>query len=129
MTTVKKTLTTNDLQVAANALFTAWEPNKNDISLQVIQMYNLIKLKKTLQEEATKLTETVTTLAEQAGGERLQNGGIKIPDEKIDEVNAALEELSKETIEIEYTPIQITGEDRIPVAIMEPLMEFIDIVE
>lgn len=129
MTTVKKTLTTNDLQVAANALFTAWESNKNNISLQVIQMYNLIKLKKTLQEEATKLTETVTTLAEQAGGERLQNGGIKIPDEKIDEVNAALDELSKETIEIEYTPIQITGEDKIPVAIMEPLMEFIDIVE
>lgn len=129
MTTVKKTLTTNDLQVAANALFTAWESNKNNISLQVIQMYNLIKLKKTLQEEATKLTETVTTLAEQAGGERLQNGGIKIPDEKIDEVNAALDELSKEIIEIEYTPIQITGEDKIPVAIMEPLMEFIDIVE
>ena len=59
----------------------------------------------------------------------MQNGGIKIPDEKIDEVNTALEELSKETIEIEYTPIQITGEDKIPVAIMEPLMEFIDIVE
>lgn len=129
MTTVKKTITTNDLQSAANALFTAWEPNKANMKLQVVQMYNLIKLKKALQEEAMKLTETVTTIAEQAGGERLQNGGFKVPDEKIDEVNNALAELGQQTIEFEYTPIQINGDDVMPIAIMEPLMEFIEIQE
>lgn len=129
MTTIKKTLTTNELQNTANALFAAWEANKNETKLQVVQMYNLIKLKKTLQEEAIKLSETVTTLAEQVGGERLPNGSLKIPDDKIDEVNEALGQLSDETIEIEYTPIQVTNEDSLPIAILEPLMEFIEVVE
>lgn len=123
------TMKANELQSIANSLIPAWENEKNNVKMQVIPMYNLIKLKKFIQDEAIKLTETVTTLAEQAGGERLPNGGIKIPDEKIKEVDEALATLSDEDIEIEYTPIKITSDDTVPMSILEPLFPFIEIQE
>lgn len=126
---VTKKITAGDLQNAANTLFTNWETSKNDIHLSSVQMYRLISLKKKLQEEAVKLSETVTALAEQAGGERLSNGGIKIPDDKIAQVNEDLAKLSDEIIDFEYSPIQVTENDNIPISIMEPLMEFIEIQE
>lgn len=115
-----------ELRSRGEILFQNWENDKQDLKINAKQLYRIIKLKALIEEELRKAQTTINTIAEQNGGQLQPEGGYKIPPEKIPTVNAQLADLAAETIDIEYTPIQIKEDDVIPADIMEALFPFID---
>lgn len=124
-----KSISANDLQAIANIIVPTWEQDKNSVRISAISMYRLIALKKKIHEEALKLAEAVTAIAENMGGQRLENGAIKVPDDKIAEMNEELARLGDEKVELEYQPIVVKEGENLPISIMEALIDFVEISE
>ena len=124
-----KTMTTGEVQMLGNTLMRLWEEKKMDIHMAPVSLYHLIGLKKTIQEHMNKIAETVSTIIEQHDGQRQEDGSLKVPPEKVDEVNLILGDLAKETIDLEYEEITIGKNDALPVELMDALFDFIAITE
>lgn len=122
-----KTFGTNKVQTMANELTKAWEEEKKEIKLSAKSLYHLIGLKKVLVDEANKITEMVRLIAEQAGATPNENGGLSIPEDKLDEVNQKLFDFAQETVDIEYDIITITEDDHVSAVMMDALFDFIEI--
>lgn len=122
-----KTFGTNKVQTMANELTKAWEEEKKEIKLSAKSLYHLIGLKKVLVDEANKITEMVRLIAEQAGATPNENGGLSIPEDKLDEVNQKLFDFAQETVDIEYDVITITEDDHVSAVMMDALFDFIEI--
>lgn len=126
---MQKTLTINEIQTIGQAFFPIWNGEQSSIKLPAKSMYRLISLKKTLENEITKIQEAVAKIAEDNGGVPKETGGYDIPDEKIADTNKALFELSRETVDIEYQPIVIAGDSELPPVLMDVLFDFLEVVE
>lgn len=122
-----KTFTAAEIRSMANALLPSWESEKHNLKVDAKTMYGIIKIKKQLEKHIVDLQETISTIAERYGGEPTQNGGYKIPDDKIEEVNKCLEGLNEQEIEIDYTPIMVKDSDSIPSSVMEVIFDFVEI--
>lgn len=126
---MKKTLTTSQVRDIGGTVFTSWEENKNGIKMSGKALYNLIAIKKQLEQKLMVIEETLGTLAAQFGGVTQENGSIKIPSEQRAEANKAFVDMGNEEIEIEYSPIILTNDSVLPVAIYEALFDFISFEE
>ena len=124
-----KSITLNQAKTISDILFANWENDKSSLKVSSITLFRLISLKNTLQNEMLKTQEALAAIAYNCGGEDQLDGTIKVPDERMPEANRALRELGDEVLDIEYSPIILREEDSIPVALMEALMEFIEIKE
>jgi hypothetical protein len=82
-----------------------------------------------LESKAEQIQDTITTLALANNGEFLESGAIKIPDDKLTEVNKKLFEFGQEEMEIEYTEIIIDEDDSIPPAILDIFFDFTKITD
>lgn len=121
-----KTITTAQVRNICEDLLPNWETERKNIQVSGRDMYSIIKIKKELEKKLGEIQETVTTLAEQSGGERQDNGSYKIPPEKIEDLNNELAAFSDEEVEIEYTPIKIKNDDVLPPVLMDCLFDFIE---
>lgn len=122
-----KEMTMGEVRIAGTTLLNNWEAERSNIRLGGRSLYNLIAIKKEFEQQVLKIQETVSTLAQNAGGEAQENGSFRIPEENIDDLNARLQELNDEVIEIEYAPIVMKDSDNLPPIFMDALFDFIEI--
>lgn len=122
---MKKTLTTGEIRAMGGDLVQNWEEVKKEIKLPGKQLFALIALKKQIQEKLVTVEETVMQLAAQFGAIPREDGAVVIPEDKRADAFEALNAFGKETIELESPEIIITGEDNLPISIIEPLFDFI----
>lgn len=121
-------MTLGEASVNGQFLMNSWNDLKADIKLKATNMYALITIRKVMQEKAQVIQEAVLEFARSAGGIE-EDGGVRIPDDKVDEVNEQLRELQKQTFNIEYKPITIGSEESLPIDLMDILYDFIVISE
>lgn len=126
---MQKTLTINDIQSIGQIFFPMWNADQKAFKLPAKGMYRLISLKKTFENEITKIQEAVAKIAEDHGGVPKETGGYDIPEDKIADTNQALLELSKETVDIEFQPILLDGDSELPPSVMDVLFDFLEVVE
>lgn len=126
---MQKTLTTAEAREIGGNLFSNWESNKGDIKLSGKALFNLIGLKKVMQEKLTTIEETLGMIASQHGGEPQQNGAIVIPEDRRADAGKALMEFGNEQIEIQYNEIVLKEVDSLPVAILEAVYDFVKFEE
>lgn len=104
-----------------------WANSKNNLKLAPKQLYNLIALKKTIENEFLKANEAIQTILEQNGCPSQGDGTYKIPEEKRDQITNQLNEISEQTIELEYNLIEIGDEDSISPELLDILFDFVQI--
>lgn len=124
-----KSMTLNEVKALGDAFFPAWEASKNDIKVSGVAQFRLVSLRKVLAEHLERANEAMVTIAHNCGGVDQQDGTIKIPDDKIPEANRALREMSEEIVDIEYSPVPFRDEDKMPMELMECLIDFLEIIE
>lgn len=78
---MNKTLTTMQVREIGGQLLSNWDEIKKDVKLSSRSLYNLIALKKCLEEKLSVIEETLMTIANQYGGEPQQDGSVRIPQE------------------------------------------------
>ena len=122
---MQKTLTTAEVRQIGAQLVMNWEAGKNDIKLTGRALYNLIALKKILENKLGVIEETLATIALQHGGQQQEDGSIMIPAETRAEANKALIEMGQETIEIDYNEIVIDDATMLPIPIFEAIFDFV----
>lgn len=115
---------TGEVREMAFAMLNVWDKARGEIKLNGRAMYNLIAIRRQINALSDTTTEAIRLLAENNGG--IQEGAnMRIPDDKIETVNAAINEMYKEEQTIEYNPIVLHDEDFLPVELMDIFFEFI----
>lgn len=114
-----------DVRQIAMELAMTWGSLKKDIHLSGTALYRLMAIKKQIDEHANLINETFRDIGLAAGGVISGEGQLRIPDEKIEEVNTQLSEVAKEEITISYAPITLREEDSLPPDLMEAFFDFI----
>lgn len=114
-----------EIRQIAIALEGLWGDIKQNLKVSGKTMYNVIALRRTLTEQAQVIQETFYTIGQNNGGTATEDGGLKIPDENIPEVNRLLNEVANTEQEISYNPIVITDNDEVPADFLELLFDFI----
>lgn len=127
MEKVTKTLKNGDIRQISFDLENQWDGLKSQIKVSGKTLYAIISIKKTLSEIGRTVAEAFFTVGQNAGGSDNGDGSMKIPDDKIDEVNTALTEIANTQTDIEYIPIILGENDSVPVEIMDLLFDFISI--
>lgn len=127
MEKVTKTLKNGDIRQISFDLENQWDRLKSQIKVSGKTLYAIISIKKTLSEIGRTVAEAFFTVGQNAGGSDNGDGSMKIPDDKIDEVNTALTEIANTQTDIEYIPIILGENDSVPVEIMDLLFDFISI--
>lgn len=122
---MNKTLTTMQVREIGGQLLSNWDEIKKDVKLSSRSLYNLIALKKCLEEKLSVIEETLMTIANQYGGEPQQDGSVRIPQENQEDAGKALVELGKEEVDIEYQEIVIDEDSSLNAMIMDILFDFI----
>lgn len=123
---MKKIFTTFELREIGGRLFSAWEQDKGNLKLSGKNTYNLLQLKKRLEEELTLIEETVTSIALKHQGTPTEEGNLLIPEECREEANKDFKDFSEKEIEISYDSIKVREEDFVPIGIFEALLSFIE---
>lgn len=130
MSKMIKTMTVNEVMGIMNILFPAWESRKGEIKIKGKPMFALVGIKKSLEKHAQASQEAFSAIAEQFGGIfNSQMGGYQIPEENQKEAQAAIAEIAKQEVEITYLPIILTGDEDVPVEIIDAIYDFVEIAE
>lgn len=126
---MKKEISLNEIQNIYAAIFQDWHRFQENIKLDPKNLYNLIKLKKTILNEVEQMQETLRNFISSIDGVTINaDGTFKIPEDKIVDTNVKLNEMGAIIVEIEYTPIKIISEEqKIPIEVMEALFDFIEV--
>lgn len=124
---MNKTLTTMQVREIGGQLLSNWDEIKKDVKLSSRSLYNLIALKKRLEEKLSVIEETLMTIANQYGGVPQQDGSVKIPQESQEDAGKALAELGKEEVDIEYQEIVVDEDSSLNAMVMDILFDFIRI--
>ena len=124
---MEKVMKNGDVRQISMDLMGSWETLKKEIRLSGTSLYRLLAIKKQLDEKANLVNDTFREVGLGAGGEILGNGQLRIPNEKIEEVNAALTEVANEEVTISYSPIKLREEDSLPPDVMEAFFDFIEV--
>lgn len=122
-----KEITMGEARVLGMTVLNNWESQISNIQLSGKALYNLIGIKRELEQCVLKIQETVSTLAKNVGGEPQDNGSFKIPEDKVDELNTQLQEFNEEKVEIQYSPVKVGEKDNLPPIFMDALFDFIEI--
>lgn len=120
-----KDFSNGEIRELGMAIQEAWNAEKNNIHASGGAMYAIVAAKRTLMTAFEDASEAVRAIAEAHGATPTQ-GGLQIPPEKVDEVNARLAELSDEKITLEYRPIKLTPADELPPTLMDIFFDFIE---
>lgn len=123
---MKKEFTINEIEGLYYNIANDWDTNIKDIKLGMRSLYNLICLKKKIEEQHLKTQETVAALFKSHGATQNEDGGLKIPEEQSQEVNQQLNNLGNEKTELEFEKIVIKEEDSFPPKFFEVLFDFIE---
>ena len=123
---MNKMMKNRDILGLGSFFMSSWDTVMADAKLGSRTLYNLIRLKKTVLPIAENVQETVIEIAKSHGGETLDNGGIKVPDDKIQEVNKIIEEFLEEEESIESPVLKVTDDDSMPSALMDAIFDFIE---
>lgn len=124
---MNKTLTTMQVREIGGQLLSNWDEIKKDVKLSSRSLYNLIALKKRLEEKLSVIEETLMTIANQYGGVPQQDGSVRIPQESQEDAGKALAELGKEEVDIEYQEIVIDEDSSLNAMVVDILFDFIRI--
>lgn len=124
---MNKTLTTMQVREIGGQLLSNWDEIKKDVKLSSRSLYNLIALKKRLEEKLSVIEETLMTIANQYGGVPQQDGSVRIPQESQEDAGKALAELGKEEVDIEYQEIVVDEDSSLNAMVMDILFDFIRI--
>lgn len=122
---MEKEFTINTIEGIYTHLIPKWNENLGAIKLKSRALYNLIGLKKTIEERHAQTQEAVVAIMKRFGAEQIENGGLKVPEDKIADTNAELMKLSEEKIKIEFSEIKVGEDDELPPELMEILFDFI----
>lgn len=123
----KKTVQLGMMAALAQVFMEHWEEEKGNIKLNGKSMYALIGLRNIAQQQYRQIQESALALARAAGGEEQPNGAVKVPDDKVDEVNNELNDIQNGDFELEYTPIIIGDNDSLPLVFMDALYDYIEL--
>lgn len=120
------TLKNGDIREIAIKMAQEWDFMKGDIRLSGVNLFRLLTLKKIIMEKGNTINEAFREVGLRAGG-TISEQGLRIPDDKIDEVNKDLSEIALEDVEIEFAPIKLNEGDYLSPDLMEMLLNFIEI--
>ena len=123
---MKKEFTTIQIRDFGNRLLSTWEEEKENISLSGRSLYNLISLKRKIEEEFHAVEEALVLMLKKHGAELDEaTGALRVPPERQAEAQKALEPFGEETISIEYAEIKMQEDSQIPVKLLEVLFDFV----
>lgn len=122
-----KTLPLGQVGNIAAIFMNEWDKCKDEVRLSGKSLYSLLGIRKVAMEQFRQIQETAITLARNAGGTEMENGNIKVPDDKVAGVNQELNDLQNGDFTLEYTPIVIGDNDYLPIAFMDALYDFIEL--
>ena len=119
-------LTNAKIRYIAEFFGPKWDSIKGEVKLSGKALYNMIAVKRQVLEKAQDIDGVIMALADRFGGEVLQNGSIHFPEDKVSEVNSALQEAMNVEATIQFNPICLKGNDTLPADLMEALFDFIE---
>ena len=122
-----RTVKNGELREIAMHLSEIWQNNSKEIKLSGKEMLNIVKLKKELIEKGSDIVDAFIEVGVNAGGEPDEKGQLKIPEDKVFEVNRALNDIAFATTEIVYTPVKIDDKAFIPVEILDLFCDLCEI--
>lgn len=124
---MKKEITFNEISRLFK-VFSGWQSYSKDIKLGTISLYNLIAFKKAIEAKEMNIEETIRTIFLNNGAVDDQ-GMLKLPEDKQEKVTEEIDELGRQTEEVEYKAITVANGDNLPVELMEVLFDFIELKE
>lgn len=120
-----KTYTTVQIKMMALDVGRAWDAHKNAIKVSGRALYNMVGIKKELDNLHAQIQQTLLSLFESHGGEMQPSGEFIIPDEAQAEVNQKLVDFGNETLTINYEEVKLAFDDTVPAEILEVFFDFI----
>lgn len=87
----------------------------------------MLKIKQQIEEKTRLINQAFMAVGERFGGTVNEQGNLQIPQENIPTVNTELESVAAQEDNIEYTPIVLKDEEKLPVEIMEAFLPFIEL--
>ena len=126
---MQKNFTTVEIRNIGTQIISVWDTEKVNIKLNGKNLYNLIGLKKLIEQKIASIEETVMIIAQQYGAETQENGTLVIPQENRAIASEKLQEFGAEIVSLEYEEIFMTQDTSLPIAILEPLFDFITILD
>lgn len=124
---MKKEITFNEISRLFK-VFSGWQSYSKDIKLGTVSLYNLIAFKKAIEAKEMNIEETIRTIFLNNGAVDDQ-GMLKLPEDKQEDVTKEIDELGRQTEEVEYKTITVANGDNLPVELMEVLFDFIELKE
>lgn len=124
---MKKEITFNEISRLFK-VFSGWQSYSKDIKLGTVSLYNLIAFKKAIEAKEMNIEETIRTIFLNNGAIDDQ-GMLKLPEDKQEKVTEEIDELGRQTEEVEYKTITVANGDNLPVELMEVLFDFIELKE
>lgn len=124
---MERKMKNGDIRQVAMTLLANWDVLKRDIHLSGTALYRLMAIKKQIDEKANLVNEIFRDIGVAAGGVISGEGQLRIPEDKIEEVNAKLTEVAGEEVIISYSPVVLRDEDSLPPDIMEAFFDFIEV--
>lgn len=124
---MKKEITFNEISRLFK-VFSGWQSYSKDIKLGTVSLYNLIAFKKAIEAKEMNIEETIRTIFLNNGAVDDQ-GMLKLPEDKQEKVTEEIDELGRQTEEVEYKTITVANGDNLPVELMEVLFDFIELKE
>ena len=123
---MEKMVKNQDILNLGNFFVKNWDSAMKETKLNSRSLYNLIRLKKTILPIAESIQETVIEIAKSHGGEVMETGGVKVPDDKIQETNTAIGEFLEGEDTVHYQTITMSDDDSLSPDLMEVIFDFIE---
>ena len=109
----------------AEAFLTSWESEKKEMKLNGKALFNLVGLKKKIENQLMQIQDTILNLVEQHHGIPDGKGNYTIPEEERAVVGEAMNELSGQEVEIDYEPIKIHESDVVSPSFLDIIFDFV----
>lgn len=115
-----------DIRAMGMELAATWQTARTNLKLSGKSTFALIGIKKQIEELTDKLNEAFLSVGLSHDGKVQEDGSIRVPPERIEEVNKKLTEIATEETMIDYTPIAIGDDDQMPTDLMDLFFNFIE---
>lgn len=102
-----------------------WREESASMRVGIKSLYNIVALKRKIEEKANEIQDTAFSIVAQNGGTYDENGQIHGTDEQLHAINKALKEFSDQKIKIDYEEIKLKEEDIISPLLLETIYDFV----
>lgn len=120
-----KKITLNEIVSIYGEMNKYWDEEIKSVSLSTRALYNLISLKRKLEDKVIEIQQTANAIMIKNGGEVKDDGLLKVPSENVEQTNKELLDLSSQEIDFEFNEIILGESDEISPIFMEILYDFI----